>query len=506
MSRALNMNPSHNRSAGGIPTEPRIQTPSPEIPADRDQWRFQPVRGAMEWIEEYRPGGYHPVHLGDLFNQRYKVLRKLGYGTYSTVWLARDLSGSRYVALKILKANVESPRELAILTTLSDYDVQHPGYSRVLRLLDHFNHTGPNGTHLCLVTEVLGPCIGELLDPPWLKFGDSRRYPTTIVREISKQALLALQHIHSAGIAHGDVYSGNLLCEIPDLDQETESEVLHDVSEPLETELVRRKDGSCPEGGDPWAPRRLYYPQPFQGTEEAPRIVLSQLKVKLTDFGGAFKPGDSTSPLPLTPPPFRAPERIVTSTPEAFWDEKVDIWSLGYLILSLVTCAEALDLYLLHVGKDATDDYHLLQLHDFLGPLPPSITRLWVRYDQYFDSLGEQIRNTPIGVEDVVSTPQTLRGFLFENRPLDMTESETDDLLTMLTKMLRYEPAHRVGAEEALREPWLDAQKYQLREQHIEFLHSPYACERVTRRQELEPGHDSPWSEKTNTTSCRDAG
>lgn len=39
----------------------------------------------------YHPGGFHPVSLGDTFNSgRYKVLRKLGYGTFSTVWLARD--------------------------------------------------------------------------------------------------------------------------------------------------------------------------------------------------------------------------------------------------------------------------------------------------------------------------------------------------------------------------------------------------------------------------------
>ena len=45
-----------------------------------------------EWIEDYRPGSYHPVDLGDVFNDgQYKVIRKLGDGAYSTVWLARDL-------------------------------------------------------------------------------------------------------------------------------------------------------------------------------------------------------------------------------------------------------------------------------------------------------------------------------------------------------------------------------------------------------------------------------
>ncbi len=44
-----------------------------------------------ESLDRYRPGGYHPVRIGDIFaNGRYKVLCKLGYGVYSTVWLAVD--------------------------------------------------------------------------------------------------------------------------------------------------------------------------------------------------------------------------------------------------------------------------------------------------------------------------------------------------------------------------------------------------------------------------------
>jgi serine/threonine-protein kinase SRPK3 len=36
------------------------------------------------------PGGYHRVVIGDIFNERYVVLEKLGWGHFSTVWLARD--------------------------------------------------------------------------------------------------------------------------------------------------------------------------------------------------------------------------------------------------------------------------------------------------------------------------------------------------------------------------------------------------------------------------------
>lgn len=44
-----------------------------------------------EDLERYKPGGFHPVNLGDTFQRgRYTIRHKLGYGGFSTVWLAYD--------------------------------------------------------------------------------------------------------------------------------------------------------------------------------------------------------------------------------------------------------------------------------------------------------------------------------------------------------------------------------------------------------------------------------
>ena len=46
----------------------------------------------IEFQDDYGAGKLHPVHFGDLYGEalRYKILRKLGAGSFSTVWLARD--------------------------------------------------------------------------------------------------------------------------------------------------------------------------------------------------------------------------------------------------------------------------------------------------------------------------------------------------------------------------------------------------------------------------------
>ncbi|KAG5463005.1 MAG: hypothetical protein BJ554DRAFT_2428 [Olpidium bornovanus] len=45
-----------------------------------------------EDLKDYCKGGYHPVSIGDVFKEdgRYRVVRKLGWGHFSTVWLVWD--------------------------------------------------------------------------------------------------------------------------------------------------------------------------------------------------------------------------------------------------------------------------------------------------------------------------------------------------------------------------------------------------------------------------------
>lgn len=49
----------------------------------------QPVE--EEELPDYRADRFYPVRLGEVFQDRYQTIAKLGFGSSSTTWLARDL-------------------------------------------------------------------------------------------------------------------------------------------------------------------------------------------------------------------------------------------------------------------------------------------------------------------------------------------------------------------------------------------------------------------------------
>lgn len=107
----------------------------------------------------------------------------------------------RNVALKALAAEADSSanRELAILQHLKSHDdPQHPGHKHVQQLLDSFYIQGPNGKHLCIVWELMGPSLSAVADTL-----PARRLDTKLALKFIEQLLQAVDYIHSCGVVHG---------------------------------------------------------------------------------------------------------------------------------------------------------------------------------------------------------------------------------------------------------------------------------------------------------------
>ena len=155
--------------------------------------RLEPI----EDLEKYEKGGYHPVSLGDTFDkERYRVVHKLGHGGSSTVWLARDNARQRYVSLKILCADEPNITKIEMLEYLKETNASHPGHQYISFLYDSFGIDGPNGSHICLVSEVLGPSLADLVS-----LGKQLRASAS--RKVSRQFVQAVAYLHSEDVCHG---------------------------------------------------------------------------------------------------------------------------------------------------------------------------------------------------------------------------------------------------------------------------------------------------------------
>ncbi|KAH1432041.1 hypothetical protein KXX32_002647 [Aspergillus fumigatus] len=419
--------------------------PTPPSRALTDnEWRFKTITLPCEWVEDYRPGGYHPVVLGDVFNDgQFKVIRKLGEGSYSTVWLARDL---KYVALKIPVSEISGvTADLRIIRHLTEIAPAEAA-RHVTRLLGEFEHRGPNGLHRCLVFEPMGPSVNTMVEElPQFKprrRGMKVRYPLRMAKSILKQSLQALAFLHEHGIAHGDFQPGNILFTLNDIDSTAEDSLRQeeDVQARSISPPVQRLDNKQ----DRWAPPYLCVSQPL-----VPFTSYAEgLQVKLSDMGGAFFFTDPPQK-PVTPLGLRLPELILTGAV----DNSIDVWCFGCLVFELITGQPLFCI----PGSEYENDDHLLFLTARLGALPDELFRHWETSSLYFTP-EKQLFNCQLGGvapgEKPLMVEQLSMEALFDMTEPNLDEDEAQKVKTFIRWILQYDPVKRPSPARILSEPW----------------------------------------------------
>ncbi|KAL8830149.1 MAG: hypothetical protein Q9170_005870 [Blastenia crenularia] len=422
-----------------------------------------------ELVPDYNPKDFFPVNPGDLFHGKYETITKLGWGSCSTVWLARDVrrwrwQRNRYLVLKVNNCDFAdkegAEHELNISRHLAKTNPSHRGFPHIRTVIDNFEAEGPNSIHVCLVYE-------PMREPLWLfqQRCRNRKFSLALLKGYLELLLKGLDYVHSeCHIVHTDLKLDNIMVGFED------SSVIEDFVRAQAAHFIPRKitDG-----------RSIY-----QSHHNVGPLKSFYILPKIADFGLAQR-GDSPQPKihPIQPDHYRAPEVILGTG----WTYSADIWNLGVMVrfhfyhmfdnfltrfaTQIWNLMENKDLFRnIHSSRgEYSGQAHLAEMMALLGPPPKELLRreregrnwkwrpaienssgkLCERASEFyggpfFDAQGEFLHRelipTNVNLADSVTS---LEG---EDKKL---------FLKFVSKMLQWLPEDRKTARELLEDTWL---------------------------------------------------
>ncbi|KAH8586811.1 kinase-like domain-containing protein [Bisporella sp. PMI_857] len=345
-------------------------------------------------FEEEREVGFekfYPMTLGEVINEKYKVVAKLGFGSASTIWCCRNLaytSTNKYAALKIyahdLVAEDEINNETAIYKHLSTAgNPDHPGKMYIRTIQDSFFVMSKVGNlHQCLVHEVLSNDISSLRE---------------------------------CHIIHTDIKEENILLGLVD------SSIVEqlDTKEIAASNLYQNINGY-----------NLYKSANFGIPTRFGRPILC-------DFSLA-RNGQVEHRHDIQPDPYRAPEVIL----EMPWGYTVDIWNIGVMVWDMFENRRMFDGLNPETGK-YENRFHLASIVGLLGPPPLEFLQRSDCSSVYFDDKGNwKCLNPVLSVS-------------WEDSERNLEVSNKKGFLDFVRKMVRWTPESRASPSELLEDPWL---------------------------------------------------
>eukprot|EP00964_Phaeocystis_antarctica_P050439 scaffold29301_cov52-Phaeocystis_antarctica.AAC.1 len=153
--------------------------------------------------------GYFAHRVGDVLNDRYKVLGSYGKGVFSTVLRCQDLKAGptqpQEVAIKVQRANEMMRRagekEIGYLQQLTDGDPDNKRHC--IQMLGSFDHED----HLCMVFEAMHQNLRQALR----QHGHKRGIQLDAVKIYARQLFVALRYMERLNIMHADLKPDNIV-------------------------------------------------------------------------------------------------------------------------------------------------------------------------------------------------------------------------------------------------------------------------------------------------------
>uniref|UniRef100_A0A8C5DA15 non-specific serine/threonine protein kinase n=1 Tax=Gouania willdenowi TaxID=441366 RepID=A0A8C5DA15_GOUWI len=356
--------------------------------------------------EDYGIGGYYPVEIGDIFADRYQVIKKLGWGHFSTVWLCWDMETRRFVALKVVKSaqmfTETALDEIKLLKCVRQSDPKDLKRERIVQLVDDFRISGVNGEHVCMVLEVLGH---QLLS--WIIKSNYAGLPLPCVKSVLTQVLQGLDYLHTkCKIIHTDIKPENILLRVDE-------------------RYIQRLAGDT----------KLWQ---LPGSPAACDLTSAGKTGATRAHSMCFKDKHFSEDIQTCQ--YRSIEVLIG----ADYDTPADIWSTACMAFELATGD-----YLFDPQSGATytrEEDHIAHIIELLGPLPTKFALSGRNSKRYFNHKGELRHISKL-------KPWSLTEILQDK--YEWPRHEAFWFSSFLSTMLELLPERRATAAQCLKHPWI---------------------------------------------------
>ncbi|KAF8062423.1 kinase-like domain-containing protein [Lyophyllum atratum] len=376
--------------------------------------------------------GYFAAYPGLLLKQgRYKVIRKLGFGPRSSVWLASDLQSvsGLFVALKLLTthATAEKSQELSALQAISRLGP----WDGLSILRDHFTEQSHHGEHQCFALDALGVDLDT-----FRQTSPTRSLKVHTVKKVIACAVEALIDLEALDIIHGGTIpfllwftlkADNLLFWVSQ--RAVNVQPIADDSPPSDVQKEVTVDGKR-------YPVVRSEPCGNQWRWDDDNFNVANYAIYLNNLGHGNESNRDASWDTSVDPSLRPPEVILGTG----FDIKVDTWMLGCATYYLLTGRP-----LFQEGLD--DIQHLARMQaiteDFLDP---AISLKSKRVKEFFDADGHFDHFIP---ETSLQAELTETGCI--------SEEDIPAVVEFLKECLSLDPEDRLSASELFGSPWVRA-------------------------------------------------
>lgn len=375
--------------------------------------------------------------------RRYKLIDKLGQGTFGLVLLAWDRIENCFVAVKIVRAikkyTESALTEIEILTK-----IQRSGLEELEESLEQISFSGEKSSKNSITKKLNKHNIPKhccISLESWFSY---KEHICMVFQKYGLSLYDYLKQTHFKGLNYSIIQdiAFNLFASLY---------YLHEGLELIHTDLKPENILFVDDGGI--AAHRGEKSPDVRGT-----LKLNSSEIKIIDLGSATFEDEYHSTI-ISTRHYRAPEVIL----QVGWSYPSDVWSIGCILLEL------------HTGETYfqthNNDEHLSMIETLLDE---DISSAWLRsmrdtknnmISEHFETKERGSKNLVLKWHRNASSDSKKRVRSLKRLSQLVPDKEQSLFLDFLRKVLKVDPLERITASEALDHPYFDSIREKYRSQ-----------------------------------------